>query len=201
MIGSWFGKKFRPLRLVLVLSRSVSFTLCKICKIRQVVFTTCLNWLLKTSLKKNLHRGPKRGKVTSRERCSLRGPKRGSNFRDYSIISGLGFGPRVSRLLHLVASTSSTPWCLLHAQLHNIRITVRSFMFKLLFIANATRSRSTFGGNMVESGHITNPRGFMDYKLNPRVDLGFVFMSMEATWTHVKFIFYEYTIGKGRVHE
>ena len=47
---------------------------------------------------------------------------------------------------------------------------------------------------LTRPGHITNPRGFMDYKLNPRVDLGFVFMSMGAFWTHVIFIFYEYTI-------
>jgi hypothetical protein len=37
----------------------------------------------------------------------------------------------------------------------------------------------------------------MDNKLNPRVDLGFVFMSMVAFCTHVVFIFDEYTIGKG----
>jgi hypothetical protein len=46
-------------------------------------------------------------------------------------VSGLGFGPRVSRLLHLVASTSSTPLCVLPelhncTQLHNIRITQAS---------------------------------------------------------------------------
>ncbi len=51
----------------------------------------------------------------------------------------------------------------------------------------------------LQPGHITNPRGFMDYKLNPRVDLGFVFMSMRAFWTHVIFSFYEYTIGKESV--
>ena len=41
----------------------------------------------------------------------------------------------------------------------------------------------------------------MDYKLNPRVDLGFVFMSMGGFWTHVIFIFYEYIIGKVGVRD
>ena len=56
-----FGrKKIRPLVGSLgTVPFGLVFTLCKICKIRQVVFTTFLNWLLKTSLKKNLHRGAK----------------------------------------------------------------------------------------------------------------------------------------------
>ena len=87
-------KNSDPLLVVSVLSRLAEFTLCKICKIRQVVFTTFLNWLLKTSLKKNLHRGAKRGKVASRERCSLPRRERGLNFRDYSRFSRLGFTPR-----------------------------------------------------------------------------------------------------------
>ena len=45
-------KNSDPLLVVSVLSRLVEFTLCKICKIRQVVFTTFLNWLLKTALKR-----------------------------------------------------------------------------------------------------------------------------------------------------
>jgi hypothetical protein len=53
----------------------------------------------------------------------------------------------------------------------------------------------------VGAGHTTNPRGFMDYKLNPRVDLGFVFMSMKAFCTHVILIFYEYIIGKVGVRD
>ena len=55
MIG-WAGKKNpEPLKVVSVLSFFPvlpNFTLCKICKIRQVVFTTCLNWLLKPLLKR-----------------------------------------------------------------------------------------------------------------------------------------------------
>ena len=70
-------------------------------------------------------------------------------------ISGLGFGPRfrASGFALLWAATSSTPWCVL-PELHNCthlcklqQFELRSFKFKLLFIANATRSRSTFGGN------------------------------------------------------
>ena len=67
-------------------------------------------------------------------------------------ISGLGFGPRFRASVSALA-TSSTPWCVL-PELHNCtqlcklqQFELRSFKFKLLFIANATRSRSTFGGN------------------------------------------------------
>ena len=54
-------------------------------------------------------------------------------------VSGLGFGPRVSRLHHLVASsTSSTPLCVLQSctiALNCTTFELRSFiMFKILFI-------------------------------------------------------------------
>ena len=81
-------------------------------------------------------------------------------------VSALGFGPRVSRLLRPVASNSST---LAQATRHphgdgsctvaliaQIRITCS--MFKLLFIANATRSRGTFGRNMVEYHMVRGPK-------------------------------------------
>jgi hypothetical protein len=73
-------------------------------------------------------------------------------------VSGLGFGPRVSPSTW--AATSSTPWCV--PELHNctqlLQFESRSFKFKLLFIANATRSRSTFGGNMVEYHMVRGPK-------------------------------------------
>ena len=91
----------------------------------------------------------------------------GRNCRYFSFrasVSRLGFAPRVSRLLRPVASTSSTPLCVPWqgsrtpmettsgvALLHSI---VQHWntcsMFKFLFIANATRSRSTLRRNMVE---------------------------------------------------
>ena len=68
----------------------------------------------------------------------------GPRFR--ASVSGLGFA------LHMGGHPKYPMVVLpeLHncTQLHNIRI--RSFMFKLLFTANATRSRGTFGRNMVE---------------------------------------------------
>jgi hypothetical protein len=60
-------------------------------------------------------------------------------------------------------------------------------------ITGLARWNAKDGSDLHRPGHITYPRGFMDYKLNPRVDLGFVFMSMRAFCTHAVFIFYEYT--------
>ena len=88
-------------------------------------------------------------------------------------VSRLGFAPRVSRLLRPVASTSSTPLCVPWqgsrtpmettsgvALLHSLYVQHWNTcsMFKLLFIANATRSRSTFGGNMVEYHMVRGPK-------------------------------------------
>ena len=89
MIG-WAGEKTpEPLKVVSVLSFFPvlpNFTLCKICKIRQVVFTTCLNWLLKPLLKRICTEGRNKvAKIRGVGKGALSpGPKRGSNFRDYS---------------------------------------------------------------------------------------------------------------------
>ena len=77
-------------------------------------------------------------------------------------ISGLGFGPRFRAsgfALHLGGHLKYPMVRTRVAQLHStaaIRIT--QLQVKLLFIANATRSRSTFGGNMVEYHMVRGPK-------------------------------------------
>jgi hypothetical protein len=106
-------KKFRiPLKVLGTVTVPFGlFALCKICKIRQVVFTTFLNWLLKTLLKRICTEGRNVEKSHSREGCSLRGAKRGLNFCDYSNISplprfrplGIHVGTAVARCIQGVA--------------------------------------------------------------------------------------------------
>ena len=68
-------------------------------------------------------------------------------------ISALGF-----RLLHLSGIHLKYPIVRTIALISCTTFELRSFMFKLLFIANATRSRSTFGRNMVEYYMVRGPK-------------------------------------------
>ena len=85
----------------------------------------------------------------------------------YFFISALGFGPRFRpsgfappppsgiQLEYPGTGTMETGV----AQLHSIaQIRITCSMFKLLFIANATRSRSTLRRNMVEYQHSRGPK-------------------------------------------
>jgi hypothetical protein len=75
-------------------------------------------------------------------------------------VSALGFGPRVSRLLHLSGIHLKYPIVRATrvAQLHSIAFELRNFMFKIVIYCECNRSRGTFGRNMVEYHMVRGPK-------------------------------------------